>query len=106
LEELYDEPDIVNVIKSSGLRWADHFVQMDENKLPKKILWTNPGSQQGHGRTKSRWIDGVEEDARKLGCRNWLAAARDRGHWRHCLKRSWPTQGCRADDDDDDDENL
>jgi hypothetical protein len=45
LEELYNEPNIVNVINWSRLRWAVHFVQMDENKLPIKILWTNPGGQ-------------------------------------------------------------
>jgi len=38
--------------------------------LPKKMLWTNPGGQRGRGRPKSRWIDRVEKDARKLGCRN------------------------------------
>jgi len=42
-EELYNEPNIVKVIKSSQMRWADHVVQMDDNELPKKILWTNPG---------------------------------------------------------------
>ena len=56
--------------------------------LPKKILWTNPGGQRGRGRPKSRWIDGVEEDARKLGCRNWRAAAQDRGRWRHLLEET------------------
>ena len=33
----------------------------------------------------SRWTDGVEEDAMKLGCRNWQAAAEGRGRWRHLL---------------------
>jgi len=28
---------------------------------------------------------GVEEDARKLGCRNSLVDAQDRGHWRYLL---------------------
>jgi hypothetical protein len=26
-------------------------------------------------------VYGVEKDARKLGCRNWMADAQDRGHW-------------------------
>jgi hypothetical protein len=43
---------------------------MDEKELPKKILWTNPGGQQGNSQSKSRWIDRLEEEARKLGCRN------------------------------------
>ena len=61
---------------------------MDKNELPKKLLWTNPGGQQGHDRPKSRRIDGVEEDARELGCRNWLAYAQDRGRWRHLLEEA------------------
>ena len=56
-------------------------MQMDENEIPKKILQTNSGGQRGHGLPKSRWIDGVEEDARKLGCRNWQVDAQDRGCW-------------------------
>jgi hypothetical protein len=42
--------------------------QMDENELPKKILWTKPGGNRGRGRSKSKGIDGVEEGTRKLGC--------------------------------------
>jgi hypothetical protein len=49
LEELHNEPNIFNVIKSSRLRRVGHVVQKDENELPKKILWTNPGGQQGLG---------------------------------------------------------
>ena len=56
--------------------------------LPKQRLWTNPAGQQGHGQLKSRWIDRVEEDARKLGCRNWLADAQDRCHWWHLLEEA------------------
>jgi hypothetical protein len=67
--------NIVNVIKSSRLRWAG-LVQMDENELPKNTLWANPGGQRGRGQPKSRWIDRAEEDSR-----NCLANAQDRGHW-------------------------
>jgi len=33
------------------------------------------------GRPKLRWEDGVTEDARKLGERNWRNAARNRDSW-------------------------
>jgi hypothetical protein len=33
------------------------------------------------GHITSGLIDEVEDEARKLGCRKWLAAAQDRGHW-------------------------
>ena len=49
LEELYNEPDIVNVIKSSRPRLAGHVVRMDENELSKEILWANRGGNRGCG---------------------------------------------------------
>jgi len=51
-----------------------HGVQMDENELPKEILWTNPGRQ------KRTWLTIIKMDcwdrgdARKLGCRNLLCS--------------------------------
>ena len=65
LEELYNEPNIVTLIKSSTLRWTGNVVGIDENELRLKILWTNPGGQRGRGRPKSRWIDGVRSGRRK-----------------------------------------
>jgi len=67
--------------------WTGHVVRMEDNELPEEILWTNPGGR-GQGRLKSRWIEGVEEDARKLGCGNWRAGAQDRGHWRHLFEEA------------------
>jgi hypothetical protein len=101
LEELYNEPKIINIIKYSRLRWVGHVVLMDETELPKKISLTNPGGQWRCGQPKSRWIDEVEEDPRKVVCRKWLSAAQDRGHSDMCLRRPRPAQGCRTDDDDD-----
>ena len=100
LEQLYNEPNTANVIKSSRLRWEGHVVRMDENNLPKKILWTNPDGQLWSGRPKSRWIDGVEKDTRKLGCINWRVMPRIEVAGDICLRRLRPTQGCRVDVDD------
>ena len=75
-------------IKSSNLKGVVFVVRMDYNELPKKLLWTNPGSKRGRGRPKSREFNGVEEDARKLVCRNWLADAQDKGSWRHLLEKA------------------
>jgi hypothetical protein len=33
-----------------------------------KNITSNPGGQRGRGLPKVKWIDGVEEDARRLGC--------------------------------------
>jgi hypothetical protein len=49
-------------MESSRLRWMGH-VRMDENELPKKILWTHPGGQRRRGRPKSSCFEGAGEDA-------------------------------------------
>jgi len=54
----------------------------------KKCCGQTPGSQRGLGRLKSRRIDRVQEDARKLGSGNWLAGVQDRGWWRHLLEEA------------------
>jgi hypothetical protein len=38
LKEPYNEPNVVNVIKSSRLRWAGHVVRRDDNEIPKKDI--------------------------------------------------------------------
>jgi hypothetical protein len=63
---------------------------MDENELFKKIYIYihKPWRSKRTRRSKSRWIDEVEEDARKLGCTNWLTTAQDRSHWRYLLEKA------------------
>jgi hypothetical protein len=61
---------------------------MDEIELFKKIFWVNPGGQRGRRRRKSRWIDAIHEEARKLGFRNWRPDSQDRGRWRHLLEEA------------------
>ena len=80
---------------------------MDDNELPKKILWTKPRGQQGRDRPKSRCVDGVGKDAREPVCSNWLATAQDRGRRRHLLEeaKDHPAGDDDNDDDDDDDDD-
>jgi hypothetical protein len=40
LEELYNEPNTVNVIKSSRLRWVGHVVRMDKHRRSKRTWLT------------------------------------------------------------------
>jgi hypothetical protein len=61
---------------------------MNDNEFPTKTLWTNPEGKRGLGGQKSRWIVGVEKEARKMVCGNWLADAQDRGSWRHLHEES------------------
>jgi len=79
---------MINVIKSTRLGWAGQAVRKGEKTLPEKVLWTNPGGNRGRCRPKSSWIEGVEEDTMRLGCRNLRADTQDRGYWRHLLEEA------------------
>jgi hypothetical protein len=70
---------------------------MDENELPKKVLWTNAGGQRGCGQPKpdgltgylkTQWNWVVEIDW-------WLPRIEVVGNI--CLRRPRPIQGCIAD---------
>ena len=50
---------------------------MKENEHAKRILNADPGRKQGCGRTMLRWIDGVIENLRTVGCRNCKTMALD-----------------------------
>jgi len=54
------------------------------------------------GRPKLRWEDGVMEDARKWGERNWRNAARNTDSWQKLLNKALAQKGLLCDDDDDD----
>jgi hypothetical protein len=55
---------------------------MDKEHIPKKILYSTIGGRRCAGKPRTRWIDAVEEDAKKLmGVRNWKRAAQDREEW-------------------------
>jgi hypothetical protein len=45
------------------------------------------------GRPKLRWEDGVTDDAKKLGERNWRNAARNTDSWRKLLKKALAQNG-------------
>jgi hypothetical protein len=55
------------------------------------------------GRPRSRWLDEVNTDARRMGIRMWRRRASDIEEWRKLLMEV-NTVSCRDEDDDDDDD--
>ena len=53
----------------------------EENPVKKRTLLRPEGSRRA-GRSKLRWLDGVEEDLRTLGIRGWRRRALDRDRWK------------------------
>ncbi|KAJ4448936.1 hypothetical protein ANN_00328 [Periplaneta americana] len=69
------------MVKAARLRWTEHVARMSDVRIHKKILNGNPGGQRRRGRPRIRWLEGVEEDLRKMGYRNWKAISQDRDNW-------------------------
>jgi hypothetical protein len=90
---LYKENDRVTYIKINRLRWAGHVIRLEEQSLTRRVLNAVVEGRRQRGRPKLRWEDGVMDDARKLGERNWRNAARNRDSWQKFLRKALTQRG-------------
>ena len=67
LHSLYRSPNIVRVIKSSRLRWAEHVARMEEGRSAFKILTGKPTGKRPLGRHRRRWEDNIRMDLKEIG---------------------------------------
>jgi len=97
LYTLYKESDKVTYIKMNRLKWAGHFIHMEEQSPTRRVLVAVVEGRRQRGRLQLRWEDGVMEDARKLGKRNWRNGARNTDSWQKLLKKALAQKGllCR-----------
>ncbi|GFV88004.1 uncharacterized protein TNCV_3241541 [Trichonephila clavipes] len=70
LYQSYKECDIVNFTKIQRIKWAGHFVRMNEDHTTKKVFNAQPIGLRRKGRPTLRWIDGLEKDLQVLRTRN------------------------------------
>ena len=90
---LFGEPDICRFIKVNRLRWLGHVQRMDENRIPKKLLWTKPEGKRNAGRPKARWMDSAIANLKSLGVRSLETLAADRSGWRSMLEKAKTHKG-------------
>ena len=53
-------------------------MRKEENNIQRKILISEPVGRRTRGRPRLRWLDAVDEDARRIGASNWRILAKDR----------------------------
>ena len=87
LERDFAEPNIVAVVKVRWLTWAGHLARMNDDRALATLFRNNPEGRRGVGRPRTRWIDGIENDLRANGIRNWQDAAQDRRNWNGILEQ-------------------
>jgi hypothetical protein len=84
----FNKPDIVNCIKVKRLAWAEHVVHMNSDETFKNIFNTKLERVRSVGRPELRWENGVNQDMKTLGVRNWKNDAIDRDEWTQLLNKA------------------
>jgi hypothetical protein len=84
LHNLYSSPNIIRMIKSRRMRWAEHVARMGENRNAYRILVGKPEGRRPLGRPKRRWVDYSKMDLREIGWEgvDGVDLAQERDQWR------------------------
>jgi len=78
-------PSVIETIRLNILRWFGHVQIMEENRIPKRVLYMNLGTR-FRGRSRNRWQDEVREDGRMDGGEGWQEKIHNREEWKKLLK--------------------
>jgi len=78
---LFNETDIVDVLKSRRLSWAGH-VWRAENRIVNKVTTWKPDRTRPRGTPRQRRSDRVREDLKLLGIGDAERLTLDRETWR------------------------
>ena len=60
------KPTITETLRLNILRWFGHVQRMEENRIPKKVIYVNLETTRLRGSPRNRWQDEVREDGRLL----------------------------------------
>jgi len=84
LSDLYSLPNIVPVVQSRRMRWAEHVARMGEGRGMHKVLVGKAEGKRPLGRPKRRWEDNIKMDLQEVEgvCGDWMELAQDRDRWR------------------------
>jgi len=59
---------------------------VEENRIPKRLLYMNLRITRMRGRPKNRWQDEVREDGRIVGGEGWEEKAHNSEEWKKVLR--------------------
>jgi hypothetical protein len=84
LHNLYSSPNVIRMIKSKRMRWAEYVARMTETRNACRILVGKPEGRRPLGSPRRRWVDNIKIDLREIGWdgMDWIDLAQDRDQWR------------------------
>jgi hypothetical protein len=59
---------------------------MEQNRIPKRVLYMNLESTRPRDRSRNRWQDEVREDGRIVGGEKWQDKVYNREEWKKLLR--------------------
>jgi hypothetical protein len=65
------KPTVIETIRLNILHWFGHVQRMEENRIPKRVLYVNSGMTRLRNSPRKRWLDEVREDGRIVGGEGW-----------------------------------
>ena len=85
LNDLYSLPNIVRVVKSRRMRWAEHVARMGEDRVVYRVLVGKLEEKRPLGRPRRRWEDNIKVDLQEVGGGggtgwSWLRIGTGGGH--------------------------
>jgi len=77
LHELYLSPNIIRVIKSRRIRWAQNVARMQMRTSAYRVLVGKPEGKKPHGRPRRIRDDNIKMDLLEVGyrCMDWIELA-------------------------------
>ena len=69
--QLLEKPTVIEIVRVNRLCWFGHEQRMEENRIPKRVLYMNLGTTRLRGRPRNRWQHEVREDGRIVGGEGW-----------------------------------
>jgi hypothetical protein len=72
LYKVYDELDVVKVVKTGRLKWLGNFCRMQELDPCRRFNLLYPEGTRRTGKPQLRWLEMVEEDLKTMGWREEL----------------------------------
>jgi hypothetical protein len=63
---------------------------MEENSMPRRLMYMQPEGPRKVGRPRTRWRDDVGKNARMLGTRSCCATTMNHEEWSKLLKEAKP----------------
>jgi hypothetical protein len=80
----HSSPDIIRVIKSRRMRWAEHVARMGERRDVYRVLVWRPEGKRPLGRPRRRWEENIKTNLKEIRIDgvNRIRMAQDTVRWR------------------------